>query len=61
METEKQIPRSPASMLPISVEIPYVPKSSGMTQAEKDRLFRERNLATFKRPDPLDVPDDEEL
>lgn len=53
-------PRSPASMLPYTGYIPYEPKPS-MSQAERDKLFRERNLATFKRPDPLDVPNDDEI
>ena len=60
METEHQIPRSPASMLPITVEVPYEPKPP-MSAAQRDKLFRERNLATFKRPDPLDVPSDDEI
>lgn len=52
--------KDPARLLPYTGYVPYEPKPP-MPQAERDKRFRERNLATFKRPDPLDVPDDNEI
>jgi hypothetical protein len=51
--------RSPASWLPLTVEVPYE-KKPPMSKLEKEKLFRERNLGTFKRAeadlaDPTDL------
>jgi hypothetical protein len=56
METER---RSPASMLPLTVEVPYEPKPP-MSKAEREKLFKERNLGTFRRSE-ADVTDPTDL
>jgi hypothetical protein len=47
--------KDPAKMLPLSVEVPYEPKPP-VTSAEKEKMFRTRNLHTFKRTDPKIAP-----
>lgn len=46
-------------MLPITVEVPQTP-ARPLTREERERNFKQRNLATFKRNDLIDLGDDEE-
>ncbi|UOF78902.1 hypothetical protein [Caudoviricetes sp.] len=46
-------------MLPITVEIPYEPKPP-MSKVEREKLFKERNLGTFRRSE-TDVTDPTDL
>lgn len=57
MIEEQTVKTSPASILPITVYIPYVPKAP-LPKAMREKMIRERNLGTFRRDPDMDNDDE---